>query len=197
MGCGGSNIDQETIKVAYYLPAMGNFEDPCTSEDIKICQDSWKIICEGTADVYKEAKKQNKNYTPESFFYTTFFNRLFSISPETRGMFKGDLEKQGKLLFKIFGWVLGIFELTDRDVELGELAQRHVTYKIQPFHYTFFMMALTDTHKKVLGDHYSKEVLKGWTAVLSVIMKIMIDTAVKNDVMAECEIDAFSSNEKK
>ena len=110
-------------------------------------------------------------------------------------MFKGDLEKQGKLLFKIFGWVLGIFELTDRDSELGELAKRHIGYKIQPFHYTFFMMALTDTYKRVLGDLYTKEVVNGWVAVLSVIMKIMIDTGVKGNVMAQCEVEAFLSNQ--
>ena len=52
MGCtGGAQID---FAVAYNLPATGDYLNPITSDDIKMCQLSWEIVTSGKANTFEE-----------------------------------------------------------------------------------------------------------------------------------------------
>lgn len=57
---------------------------------------------------FREAEKLNPNLDASEFFYTTFYNRLFDIAPDTKQLFKNDIKKQGIALFAMISVSVGL-----------------------------------------------------------------------------------------
>src|ERR1700761_2450668 len=65
-----------------------------------------------------------------------FYGRLFSIAPEVRSLFKGDMNAQGRKLMAMIGTAVANLDRLDTVVPaVRELGQRHIAYGAKPEHY--------------------------------------------------------------
>lgn len=104
-----------------------------------------------------------------------FYNRLFEIRPDIRGLFKGDITEQGrKLMATLKVAVSGLDDLEKLRPVLQSLGARHRTYGVQEGDYGDVGQALLWTLAQGLGDDFTQEVKVAWTAVYGVVAKEMI-----------------------
>jgi nitric oxide dioxygenase len=109
---------------------------------------------------------------------TLFYERLFEIAPETRVLFKGDMEEQGRKLMMMLTMVVGSLDRLDELVPAAQgLARRHVRYGVQPAHYEPVGRALIDTLAQGLGDDFDVETRSAWSTAYATLSSVMIAAA--------------------
>lgn len=109
------------------LPVFYN-STPIDAKERKMAMDSWNLILDDQSPVFRE-RKGKPDFPYQScvtFFYDTFYTRLFDIHPTCRHMFKSGMRAQGKFLVKMIS--LALSELDDPeqfDKNLVKLAEIH------------------------------------------------------------------------
>ncbi len=107
-----------------------------------------------------------------------FYNRLFEIAPEVRGMFRGPIPEQSKKLLTMIGYVIKKLDKLDDIIdEVAKLAQRHVQYGVTAEHYNVVAVALLWTLEKGLGEHWTEEVKEAWVLCYTTLAGAMIAAA--------------------
>lgn len=107
-----------------------------------------------------------------------FYTRLFRIAPDTRPLFKGDMQEQGRKLFLTLATVVDALDRLDTIVPIArELAVRHVAYGAQPHHYRHVGTALLDTLRSELGTQFDAETESAWAAAYAILSGAMLDAA--------------------
>ena len=109
---------------------------------------------------------------------TIFYQRLFAIAPETRGLFPETLDEQGRKLVMTLSWIVDHLEDTAILIPAAqELARRHVDYGATAHHYVAVGEALIQTLHAGLGDDFSKADEEAWREAYSVLSSVMIEAA--------------------
>lgn len=109
---------------------------------------------------------------------TLFYDRLFSIAPETRALFRTDMTIQGNKLMETFAVALAT--LNDRDgltILLRRLGRNHKSYGVEDRHYARVGEALLWTLRTSLGPGYTPEIERAWRALYDHIAGTMIEAA--------------------
>ncbi len=107
-----------------------------------------------------------------------FYNRLFEIDPEVRGMFRGPIPEQSKKLLTMIGYVINkLHKLDDIIDEVANLAKRHVQYGVTADHYNVVAVALLWTLEQGLGEHWTDEVKEAWVLCYTTLAGAMIASA--------------------
>ena len=107
-----------------------------------------------------------------------FYDRLFTIAPQVKQMFKGDMAEQGKKLMMTLTVVVN--RLTNLEAVLpaaSTLARRHISYGVKPSHYTSVGEALLWTLEKGLGDAWNADTAAAWAAAYGTLSGFMIREA--------------------
>jgi nitric oxide dioxygenase len=108
-----------------------------------------------------------------------FYDRLFEIAPETRPMFKGDIDAQSRKLMDTLALAIGMLrDMPTLVITLQSLAKRHVAYGVRDEHYETVGAALLWTLEKGLGSAFTPEARTAWATLYGAVAKIMRD-AVK------------------
>mmetsp|Transcript_16575 Transcript_16575/g.28060 ORF Transcript_16575/g.28060 Transcript_16575/m.28060 type:complete len:203 (+) Transcript_16575:149-757(+) len=100
-----------------------------TKDEHKLASDAWSDILNDKSPEFVNRKKTDKNFTYSSnvtFFYDTFYMRLFDIHPMSKNLFKNGMRSQGKFLVKMI--TLALSEINDGvkfDKTLVKLAEVH------------------------------------------------------------------------
>ena len=103
-----------------------------------------------------------------------FYNRLFTLDPSLRGMFKSDMGKQGQMLMSMIGAaVLGLSNLEKLAPVVRDLGARHVGYGVRAEHYVTVGEALIWTLEQGLGDDFTDEVREAWIATYGLLSDVM------------------------
>lgn len=104
-----------------------------------------------------------------------FYNRLFSLDPALKPMFKsGDMAKQGQMLMSMIGAaVAGLRNLETLAPVVRQLGARHVGYGVQTRHYAVVGGALLWTLEQGLGDDFTPEVREAWTEAYELLSEVM------------------------
>jgi hemoglobin-like flavoprotein len=103
-----------------------------------------------------------------------FYDRLFEIAPQVRGLFPNDLAAQkGKLMAMIATAVGGLDDLPALVPAVKALGARHAGYGARPEHYQPVAEALLWTLGKGLGDAYTPDVAAAWAKVYGVLAATM------------------------
>ena len=103
-----------------------------------------------------------------------FYNRLFSLDPSLRPMFKGEMNKQGQMLMSMIGSaVMGLSNLEKLAPVVRELGARHVGYGVRSEHYVTVGEALVWTLEQGLGDQFTPEVREAWIAAYGLLSDVM------------------------
>ncbi len=107
-----------------------------------------------------------------------FYDRLFSIAPEVKPLFKGDIAEQSRKLMDTLALAVGMLrDMPTLVITLEGLARRHVGYGVKDEHYDKVGEALLWTLEKGLGDAFTAQVRDAWTALYVAVAKIMRDSA--------------------
>src|SRR5215510_9500698 len=95
-----------------------------------------------------------------------FYDRLFTLDPSLRALFRGDLKEQGqKLMQMIEIAVKGLNKLDTLVPAVKELGRRHACYGVRNEHYAIFRSALLWTLEQGLGADFTEEVKEAWATV--------------------------------
>jgi hemoglobin-like flavoprotein len=112
-----------------------------------------------------------------------FYNRLFEIAPEIRGMFRAPIPEQSKKLLTMIGYVINkLDKLEDIIDEVAKLAQRHVQYGVKAEHYSTVATALLWTLEKGLGDEWTNDVKEAWIRCYTTLAGAMIAAAGETEM---------------
>lgn len=114
-----------------------------------------------------------------------FYERLFTIAPEVRPMFKGDIETQSRKLMDTLALAIGSLKSpTALQGMLDGLAQRHTGYGVRDEHYDKVGEALLWTLEKGLGADFTAEVKAAWSALYASVSARMKAAGHKNAATA-------------
>jgi hemoglobin-like flavoprotein len=107
-----------------------------------------------------------------------FYDRLFSIAPEVKPLFKGDIAEQSRKLMDTLALAVGMLrDMPTLVITLEGLARRHVGYGVRDEHYDKVGEALLWTLEKGLGDAFTPQVRDAWAALYVAVAKIMREAA--------------------
>jgi len=114
-----------------------------------------------------------------------FYDRLFHLDPSMRRLFHGDLRMQGKKLMDALSIIVGNLNRPDRIIPgVRALGRRHAAYGVESRHYTTVGEALIWTLEHALGDAFTAEVRRAWSAAYNLLAATMKDAAEKLEVCA-------------
>lgn len=108
-----------------------------------------------------------------------FYARLFDTAPETRELFKGDLEQQKQKFVNMLALLTrSMNRLHDTLNTMQELGVTHMKLGVKIADYQPFLSALLWALRERLGEEdFNDVVAKAWIAVLSRIAGIMVNAA--------------------
>jgi nitric oxide dioxygenase len=107
-----------------------------------------------------------------------FYERLFSIAPDTRAMFSTDIDAQAQKLMDTLALAIsGLRDLPSLVLMLEALALRHVKYGVQDKHYDDVGTALLWTLERMLGPAFTAEARAAWTALYGTVAQVMRNAA--------------------
>ena len=103
-----------------------------------------------------------------------FYNRLFTLDPSLRGLFRGDMNEQGRKLMQMIAVaVKGLDHLEALVPAVEELGRRHVGYGVRDAHYETVGSALLWTLERGLGADFTPEVKEAWAVVYGLLTDVM------------------------
>jgi len=114
-----------------------------------------------------------------------FYGRLFETAPETRALFRSDIDRQGRKLMSALKTVvnnLGDFETIVPVAR--DLAKRHVAYGVAREHYSLVGSALLWTLEQGLADEFTPALRTAWEAAYSALSEVIITSAYPTTQMS-------------
>lgn len=111
-----------------------------------------------------------------------FYNRLFTLDPSLRPLFKGDMGQQGQMLMSMIGAaVSGLKDLERLAPVVRQLGARHVRYGVQAQHYATVGSALLWTLDQGLGEKFTPAVRDAWTQAYTLLSDVMLLGAMEEE----------------
>ncbi|HXO03117.1 MAG TPA: globin family protein [Stellaceae bacterium] len=103
-----------------------------------------------------------------------FYDRLFTIDPSLRRLFKGDIAEQSRTLMKMIAVAVGGLDRLETIVPAVQaLGVRHASYGVTTAHYDTVAAALLWTLGQGLGDGFTPEVEAAWVAAYTLLAATM------------------------
>ena len=103
-----------------------------------------------------------------------FYGKLFSLDPKLRLLFKNDMKDQGRNLTAMISVAVGGLARPERiTLAVRELGRRHAAYGVKDQHYEAVAVALLWMLKKCLGEAFTPEVRKAWSAAYELLASTM------------------------
>ena len=103
-----------------------------------------------------------------------FYDRLFVIAPETRALFRTDMESQTQKLMDTLAMAIGsLREMTSLVAMLEALAVRHTGYGVRDEYYDKVGEALLWTLEQVLGPAFTPAVRGAWATLYGTVAGVM------------------------
>lgn len=134
-----------------------------TPEQITMVQDSFKKVAP-IADVAADI----------------FYDRLFEIAPQVRGLFPEDMTEQKKKLMQMLAIAVnGLTKLDEILPAVQDLGRRHSDYDVTEEHYDYVGAALLFALGKGLGDEFTDELKAAWTETYTTLASVMIEAQNK------------------
>lgn len=116
----------------------------------------------------------------------SFYEKLFEFAPETRVLFKSDMETQQQLFMSIFRQfsvlnersmlTLPVTASNSGEVSIpgvAGLGERHVTYGVQPEHFAAAQNAFLSSVDKHLGEVVDAKTKEAWIRAFEMIIQGM------------------------
>ena len=105
-----------------------------------------------------------------------FYDRLFEIAPELRGLFKSDMRSQGRKLMATLNTLVNSIDLLETlRPALRELARKHERYGVKVEDFAPFREALIWMLRERLGKAFLPETEAAWRQAYAEIADILTD----------------------
>lgn len=103
-----------------------------------------------------------------------FHKRLFEIAPETRVLFRGDLDAQAEKVMHMLGLAVGMLNNAKAlAVVLESLGRRHQGYGVRDAHFEIVGEAMIWTLGEICKDDFTPQVRACWVAAYGEMAAIM------------------------
>lgn len=103
-----------------------------------------------------------------------FYDRLFTLDPSLRAMFRGDMKQQGRMLMSVLGIAVnGLRNLDTLAPVVRKLGARHVGYGVTTEHYQTVGSALLWTLEQGLGAFFTPPVRDAWATAYELLATVM------------------------
>jgi hemoglobin-like flavoprotein len=110
-----------------------------------------------------------------------FYERLFTLDPSVRVLFKGDMKVQGRKLMQVIGVAVAALDNLGPLVPVVQsLGVRHAGYGVTPQHYASVGAALLGTLEAGLGADFTTEAREAWTATYQIVASVMQEAAAES-----------------
>ncbi|MGJ8669284.1 MAG: globin family protein [Oceanococcus sp.] len=110
-----------------------------------------------------------------------FYERLFSVAPGVKPLFKDNMKRQGQMLMTTIGLVVKDIDQPEKIIPtVQKLGARHVGYGALPEHYPVVGAALIWTLQKGLGDAFTPAHKEAWAAAYQILADVMIEAQLKS-----------------
>lgn len=107
-----------------------------------------------------------------------FYDRLFTIAPDTRPLFKDDINAQASKLMDTLAVAIGsLRDPAALTKVLTGLGQRHTAYGVRDEHYDKVGEALLWTLEKGLGAAFTPDAKMAWTQLYAAVANTMKSAA--------------------
>ncbi|MDB5328761.1 MAG: hemoglobin-like flavoprotein [Phycisphaerales bacterium] len=104
-----------------------------------------------------------------------FYDRLFTIAPETRELFKSDPEVQRQHFSAALAVILKNVTMLDVLTEpLRQLGSGHAMVGVRPHHYPIVRDAMLHAMSEILGSDWTPELADDWRDVFDTVSRIMM-----------------------
>jgi hemoglobin-like flavoprotein len=132
-----------------------------TEKQIELVESSWEYVLLNTNDAG-----------------AIFYDRLFSIDPSLKPLFKENIKVQSQKLISMITFVVHkLSNLQDVVKDVIALGKRHKNYKVKPEHYAIVAQALLWTLEKGAGEKWTNEHKEAWVAAYTILSQTMIQAA--------------------
>lgn len=129
-----------------------------TNQQIEIIRQSWALV----QPISKQAGM-------------LFYNKLFTMAPGVRHLFKDDISEQADKLMVILGYVVSkLYKMEELVGDVQKLGARHNAYGAQPAHYEAVGQCLIATLREGLGSAWNAETENAWTVAYNALKNLMI-----------------------
>ena len=119
-----------------------------------------------------------------------FYDRLFTLDPSLRPMFKGDMVHQGRMLMAMLNSAVnGLTNLEAMVPVVRQLGARHAVYGVRDEHYATVGDALLWTLAQGLGEKFTPEVREAWTVAYELLAGVMQMSGIE----ARSKLDAAAA----
>lgn len=109
-----------------------------------------------------------------------FYDRLFTLDPSLRALFRGDMKEQGRKLMDMIAVVVVNLRKLDLIVPgVRALGARHAGYGVADEHYDTVGEALLWTLEQGLGAGFTSEVRDAWATAYTLLATTMKDAAAQ------------------
>jgi hemoglobin-like flavoprotein len=115
-----------------------------------------------------------------------FYERLFTLDPSLRGLFRHDLKEQGRKLMHMMGVVVkGLDNFQYLVPAVEELGRRHAMYGVKKEHYDTVGAALLWTLERGLGPDFTPEMMEAWATLYGRLSDVMQRASKTESMKAE------------
>jgi len=175
--------EEDIVKLmlpVYFIPI------PIELSERSLASETWQMILDDKSPEFLE-KRGTPGFSYSScvtFFYDTFYTRLFDIHPMARYLFKSGMRSQGKFLVQMIS--LSLSELADPakfDKTLTKLAEVHYERGVKAVEYGVVGEVLFYVLRLCLGPLvYTYDVHRAWVKVYSRMLKIIVPVAISYEI---------------
>lgn len=103
-----------------------------------------------------------------------FYRHLFELSPDFRRLFRGDLQRQQRMLTSTLALLIDeLGQPNGAAARLEHLGRAHRGYGVRTEHYAVFGEALLWTLAHVLGPAFTAEARQAWLTAFDLIVQHM------------------------
>lgn len=110
----------------------------------------------------------------EEEFASIFYNKVFTLAPQVRALFRNNMTEQGRLLTHMLGGIVYSFSRPEHLKKgLAKLGRSHVQYGVKAEYYPVVKLAMMQTIEQVLGENKTKRTLEAWNTALDFVIDTM------------------------
>lgn len=104
-----------------------------------------------------------------------FYERLFTSAPDTRSLFRNDIESQARNLMEMLTVALAMLnDPGGLNALLERLGERHRGYGVRPEHYDAVRRALLWTLETSLGEAFTPQTREAWATLYDQMGRAML-----------------------
>lgn len=191
-----SILDDFDAQVQLMMPDFYIQDVVVLEDDIKYARASWKCILEDSSPVFTQLKSSSSfsSSTCLTWFYDTFYARLFDINPSAKVFFKNtNMQAQGRVLCGVISTALNQLKNPDGFIQLlTKMTHVHSERGIRAMQYGIIGDVLIYSLRACLGSLFDQKATDAWYKVYSYMLKVIVPISLEDEIR---EINMFRKGE--